>query len=89
MKKVYHVCFDMDELPPHVPRSHPPREHKNYSVNRTLAEMGINETELRSRLAAYIAWCEGDDKDVFVDQGMAPNEKGSANVQALNEHLTT
>jgi hypothetical protein len=63
MRKVYHACLDMDELPPHVPKNHAPRERKNYSVNRSLAELGIDEADLRARLASYSAWCqEGNHK---------------------------
>jgi hypothetical protein len=58
MQKVYQCCCDMDDLPPHVPKSHAPRERKRYSVNRSLAELGIDEKELRSGLASYIAWCQ-------------------------------
>jgi hypothetical protein len=58
MTEVYRVCCDLDQLPPHIPVEHAPRERKNYTVNRTLEELGIDETELRSRLASYIAWCQ-------------------------------
>ena len=60
MRKVYQCCLDVDELPPHVPKSHVPRERKHYSVNRSLAELGVDEVALRSQLAAYIAWSQGD-----------------------------
>ena len=58
MRKVYQCCLDVDKLPPHLPKSHAPRERKHYSVNRSLAELGIDEAKLRSRLASYFAWCE-------------------------------
>lgn len=58
MGQVYRDCFDQDELPPHVPRSHPPRERKNYSVNHSLAELGIDADALRLELADYVAWCQ-------------------------------
>jgi hypothetical protein len=58
MRRVYRTCCDADELPPHVPTDHAPRERRNYTVNRTLAELYIDETELRSRLASYVAWCQ-------------------------------
>ena len=57
MKQVYLDCFGSDELPAHVPRTHPPRERKHYSVNRTLAELGIDENEIRSNMKEYIDWC--------------------------------
>jgi hypothetical protein len=58
MRRVYRTCCDADALPPHVPTRHAPRERKDYTVNRTLAELGIDEAELRSQLASYIAWCQ-------------------------------
>ncbi len=61
MKKVYKCCCDAEKLPPHIPTRHAPRERRHYSVNRSLAELGIDEAELRSRLASYIAWCQGHD----------------------------
>ncbi|MGB1249471.1 MAG: sulfotransferase [Candidatus Promineifilaceae bacterium] len=56
MQQVYRVCLDQDELPPHVPRTHPPRERKNYSINYSLAELGVDSDALRTDLAAYINW---------------------------------
>jgi hypothetical protein len=58
MRGVYHFCFGDAELPPHVPREHPPRERKNYRVNRSLAELGVDESQLTARLASYVAWCK-------------------------------
>ena len=60
MQHVYRDCFDIDELPAHIPLTHSPRERKNYSVNRSLEELGIDKENLRTRLAAYIQWCEAD-----------------------------
>ncbi|MEL6814514.1 MAG: sulfotransferase, partial [Cyanobacteria bacterium J06598_3] len=62
MEQVYRECFGQNQLPPHVPRSHPPRERKHYTLNRSLAELGINEANLREQLADYIAWCQPKDK---------------------------
>lgn len=62
MKRVYQCCFDSDDLPHHVPISHPKRERQKYTINRTLAEIGIDETELKDRLAPYIRWCQGNGK---------------------------
>jgi hypothetical protein len=62
MTQVYRTCCDTAELPPHVPRSHAPRERTNYTVNRTLAQLGIDEARLRARLASYVAWCQGDNQ---------------------------
>ena len=58
MLGVYHFCFGDTELPPHVPLEHPPRERKNYRINRSLADLGVDESQLKSRLASYIAWCK-------------------------------
>lgn len=60
MQRVYRCCFDTTELPPHVPRTHPPRDRKNYSVNRSLDELGIDANEIRAQLASYVAWCQGE-----------------------------
>ena len=58
MKQVYLDCFGSDELPAHIPRTHPPRERKQYSVNRSLAELGVDEIELKNELTDYILWCQ-------------------------------
>jgi hypothetical protein len=59
MLKVYRECLDEDELPPHVPREHTPRVRHDYMIDRSLAQMGIDEAALREYLADYIAWCSG------------------------------
>lgn len=58
MRQVYKCCCNLEELPPHVPLSHAPRKRHHYTVNRTLAELGLDEAKLRARLASYIAWIE-------------------------------
>ncbi len=58
MGEVYQVCLGLDELPAHVPRTHPPRERKNYLVNHSLEELGIDAEALRTDLADYVAWCQ-------------------------------
>ena len=58
MLGVYGFCFGDTVLLPHVPYEHPPRERKNYRINRSLADLGVNESELKSRLASYIIWCK-------------------------------
>ncbi len=60
MHKVYQCCCDTETLPPHVPTRHAPRERKHYSVNRSLADLGIDEATLHARLASYVAWCRED-----------------------------
>lgn len=58
MLGVYGFCFGDIALPPHVPQQHPARERKNYRINRSLADLGVDELQLKSRLASYIAWCK-------------------------------
>ena len=58
MLGVYVFCFGDTVLPPHVPHEHPPRERKNYRINRSLADLGVDESQLKSRLTSYIAWCK-------------------------------
>ena len=58
MLGVYGFCFGDTTLPSHVPREHPPRERKNYRVNRSLSDLCIDESELTTRLASYVAWCK-------------------------------
>jgi hypothetical protein len=58
MQHVYRTCFDQEQLPPHVPHTHPPRERKRYTVNRSLAELGIDADRMRTELADYVAWCQ-------------------------------
>lgn len=57
MLEVYRECLDTEELPAHVPRQHPPRKRTEYLLDRSLAQVGVNEAELDARLAPYIAWC--------------------------------
>ena len=58
MKRVYQDCFNSDELPPHIPKNHPPREREHYTVNRTLSELGVDESDLKNKLSDYIDWCQ-------------------------------
>ena len=58
MKQVYLDCFGSDELPAHMPRTHPPREREHYSVNRTLSELDLDEAEIKKSLKDYIDWCQ-------------------------------
>lgn len=58
MQRVYLDCFDSGELPPHIPKNHPPRERKHYSVNRTLSELGVDEAALKDQLREYMDWCQ-------------------------------
>ncbi len=57
MAKVYRECLDTPVLPAHVPREHAPRKRTEYLIDRTLAELRIDEEALNARLADYIEWC--------------------------------
>jgi hypothetical protein len=59
MSRVYAECLDTPSLPPHVPREHAPRERENYLIDRSLADVGVDEEALNERLADYISWCRG------------------------------
>ncbi len=56
MRKIYRECLDR-ELSPHVPRVHAPRVRTNYSVDRSLEQLGIDENALKKRLEKYRRWC--------------------------------
>jgi hypothetical protein len=58
MGRIYSECFGIDELPEHVSKVHAPRERKNYSVNRSLIELDIDENEIKRKLRDYINWCQ-------------------------------
>lgn len=58
MAKIYKECLQRQEegLPPYVPLKHHPRVRSNYTVNRSLKDMGVDEQALALRLAAYKKW---------------------------------
>jgi hypothetical protein len=58
MKRVYLDCFGSDELPSYIPKNHPPRERSQYSVDRTLSELGVDEAEIKTQLRDYLLWCQ-------------------------------
>jgi hypothetical protein len=58
MEYVYRICLDQTQLPPHISYTHLSRKDKPYSVNRSLAELGIDADALRMELADYVAWCQ-------------------------------
>lgn len=60
LSRVYRECLDQETLPDYAPREHPPRERVNYLLNRSLAQVGVDEAALNARLADYIAWCRGE-----------------------------
>ena len=59
MRTVYRECLGR-ELSPHVPRTHAARLRSNYSVDRSLTQLGVDESALKQRLAAYCRWCQTD-----------------------------
>lgn len=58
LQKVYRECFGDNEVGSHLPKEHPPRERKHYTVNRSLTELGVDEAKLQEGLQDYLAWCE-------------------------------
>jgi hypothetical protein len=59
MGTVYRECFDEGELPESAPRSHRPRNRKDYLLNRSLEQVGIDQEALEAELVEYIEWCKG------------------------------
>lgn len=59
MRKVYQDCLDQLEPSPHVPRVHAPRAHAKYSVDYSLAELGVDRDAFLARNAAWTAWVKG------------------------------
>jgi hypothetical protein len=55
MAQVYRVCFDAPP-PAGVVYEHPPRRRHTYLLDRSLADLQVDEAALRERLAAYLAW---------------------------------
>lgn len=45
-----------DRAPDHAPAVHPHRKRAGYSVDRSLAELGVDEAALAARLDGYVAW---------------------------------
>jgi hypothetical protein len=43
-------------LTAHVPRAHPPRKRTDGFLNRSLAQLGIDQATLHGEQAAYVAW---------------------------------
>ena len=56
LARVYRDCLDM-EVPANRPTSHAKRNRTNYLIDRSLADLGVDESALNARLAAYIEWC--------------------------------
>lgn len=55
MTRIYRACLDTD-LPPHVPRVHAERSRTGYTIDRSLAELGVDRDALNERCAAWLAW---------------------------------
>ena len=56
MAKVYEDCLGYDSAPEHLPKVHHPRDRQNYSVNRSLDDLGVDHEAMKKRLSEYIAW---------------------------------
>lgn len=59
LTRVYAECLDAP-LPAHVPLTHPPRRRTHYLLDRSLAQVGIDEAAFKAHLRAYAAWCRGE-----------------------------
>lgn len=55
---LYRACLG-GAPPPGLPREHAPRRRHAYTVDRSLAELGVDVPALEARLAAWRAWCAG------------------------------
>jgi hypothetical protein len=64
LRQAYRICFLEDELPEHLPREHPPRDRKNYTVNRSLEELSVDEEAIKRRLESYINWSQSDQNEI-------------------------
>jgi hypothetical protein len=62
MQRIYGDCFGDTELPPHVPTVHARRERKNYRVDRSLEELGVDMEACSTRLSSYREWCRGEER---------------------------
>jgi len=60
MARIYRECLDTETLPPWVPRTHAPRKRHDYTYDRSLAAVGIDEESLNQRLSSYISWCRDE-----------------------------
>ena len=55
--------IDMDPKE-YIPTEHAPRNRKDYSINRTLEQVGVDEDALREVLHDYIQWCAEPRMDI-------------------------
>jgi len=62
LRTVYARLFDEHTLPASVPRQHAKRKRHGYTLDRSLAECGVDEAHFRAQCAPYIEWCESLDK---------------------------
>jgi hypothetical protein len=59
--RIYRELLEVPALPAWAPHEHAPRTRAAYAVDRSLAQVGIDEAALRARLGPYEAWCRGED----------------------------
>jgi hypothetical protein len=71
MAQVYGVCFDAPP-PEGVVYEHPLRRRHTYLLDRSLADLQIDEEALRARLAGYLAWMATLDRPEGSEAGGAP-----------------
>jgi len=61
MSKVYKECLGRDDVHHHIPNRHDhSRNRSNYSVNKSLEELGVDQDIYRRRVHHYIRWIEED-----------------------------
>lgn len=57
---IYQRCLPNVDPTGYIPTTHAPRQRTNYAINRTLAEVGIDEQALLAPLQSYRQWCRGE-----------------------------
>lgn len=45
------------DVPASIPTEHPTRDRKNYSVDKSLEELGIDGESFNQKLQPYLEWC--------------------------------
>lgn len=58
LRPMHRDCLGAD-LSPNVPRAHAPRTRTNYAIERSLAQVGVDEAWLRARLRPLRRAVEG------------------------------
>ena len=56
MTRVYREALGLSALGAHVPRQHGARDRSNYTVDRSLAQLGVDRAALDARFTAWNQW---------------------------------